>query len=242
MMMRPSKKVASTRAENILDFYRRLRPGFALPDGISVMNPYKDAAAWAATTQFYTKYYGDNRPRAFIFGINPGRHGAGITGIPFTDPIRLAENCGIANEWKKQAELSSQFVYTMIEACGGPRSFYGRYHFTSLSPLGFVQAGKNLNYYDDKELIRASEPFMLRCIRQQLTSMPAYPVCYCLGEGENFKYFNRINEKHGFFGEIIPLPHPRWVMQYRRKRVGEFIALYQEKLSAFDRPAVPSIL
>jgi hypothetical protein len=192
------------------------------------------------TQRFYPKYYGDKLPRAFIFGINPGRHGAGITGIPFTDPIRLAEKCGIPNEWKKQAELSSQFVYAMIDALGGPEAFYSRYHFTGLSPLGFVRAGKNLNYYDDKALIRVSQPFILRCIRRQLATMPTYPVCFCLGEGENYKYFSRINEEHRFFSEIVPLPHPRWVMQYRRKRMDEFVALYKEKLSGFDRPSVPS--
>ena len=60
--------------------------------------------------------------------------------------------------------------------------------------------------------------------------MPAFSTCYCLGEGENYKYFSRINERHGFFKEIVPLPHPRWVMQYRRKKVKEYVELYVEKL------------
>jgi hypothetical protein len=220
-----------TQAAAILDFYRNLRPRFALADGIGIMNPYTDAAVWAIVRQFYLKYYSDDRPRVFIFGINPGRHGAGMTGIPFTDPIRLAEKCGIPNEWKKKAELSSGFVYTVIDAFGGPAAFYGRYHFTGLSPLGFVRDGKNLNYYDDKELMKAFEPFMLRCIRRQLETMPVESTCFCLGEGENYKYFSRINAQHGFFKEIIPLPHPRWVMQYRRKKVGEYVGLYVDKLN-----------
>jgi hypothetical protein len=220
----------STQAAAILHFYRNLRPRMALGDGIGIMNPYKEAAAWAVAQEFYHKYYGDDRPRIFIFGINPGRHGAGVTGIPFTDPIRLTEKCGIPNDWKKKGELSSEFVYTVIDAFGGPAAFYGRYHFTALSPLGFVRDGKNLNYYDDKELMKAFEPFMLRCVRRQLATMPTFPFCYCLGEGENFKYFSRINERHGFFKEIIPLPHPRWVMQYRRKKVAEYVGSYVDKL------------
>ena len=71
---------------------------------------------------------------------------------------------------------------------------------------------------------------MLRCIRRQLETMPAFPVCFCLGEGENFKYFSRVNERNRFFTEIIPLPHPRWVMQYRRRRVGDYVELYVDKL------------
>jgi hypothetical protein len=220
-----------TQAGAILHFYRNLRPRFALGDGIGVMNPYIEPAAWAVVQQFYLKYYSDDRRRAFIFGINPGRHGAGVTGIPFTDPVRLKETCGIPNDWKKQAELSSEFVYAVIGALGGPAAFYGRYHFTAISPLGFVRDGKNLNYYDDKQLMKALEPFILRCIRRQLETMPAESTCFCLGEGENYKYFSRINERYGFFAKIIPLPHPRWVMQYRRKKVSDYVGLYVNKLT-----------
>ena len=228
------KDTASKQAGAILDFYRRLRPKFALPEGVSIMNPYKDPETWKPAGLFYEKFYSDQRPRAFIFGINPGRHGAGVTGVPFTDPIRLASACGIPNDWKKQAELSSQFIYAMIDGYGGVAEFYGNYFFTALSPLGFVRHGKNLNYYDDKELLRDVEPFVLQCIRRQLETMPTHPVCYCLGEGTNYGYFRRINEKHGFFREIVPLPHPRWVMQYRRKRVGEFVQLYLTRLRAHE--------
>ncbi|HTR29044.1 MAG TPA: uracil-DNA glycosylase family protein [Puia sp.] len=230
-----------TQADAILDFYRNLRPRLAPGDGIEIMNPYKDTAAWAVTKQFYPKYYNDNRSRFFIFGINPGRHGAGLTGIPFTDPIRLAAKCGIANDFPKRGELSSEFVYEVIDAFGGPAAFYGRYHFTALSPLGFVRDGRNLNYYDDKTLLKSFEPFMLRCIRRQLETMPTFPVCYCLGEGENYKYFGHINHRHRFFERIIPLPHPRWVMQYRRKKIGEYVRLYQERLSVSGPPEAPAI-
>jgi hypothetical protein len=225
-----------TQAAAILHFYKNLRPGFTPGEGIGIMNPYKDANARAATEQFYPRYYNDNRPRAFIFGINPGRHGAGVTGIPFTDPIRLAEKCGIENGFPKRGELSSEFVYAVIDAFGGPAAFYSRYHFTALSPLGFVRNGKNLNYYDDKTLMKASEPFMLRCIRRQLKTMPAYPICHCLGEGENYNYFSRINERYRFFEAIIPLPHPRWVMQYRRKKINAYINLYLESLNGSCPP------
>ncbi|HUB61291.1 MAG TPA: uracil-DNA glycosylase family protein [Puia sp.] len=220
-----------TQAAAILHFYRNLKPRFTLRDGIGIMNPYRDAATWKVVTTFYERFYSDLSPRALIFGINPGRHGAGVTGIPFTDPIRLDEKCGIANGFLKRGELSSEFVYAVIGAFGGPAAFYGRYHFTALSPLGFVRDGKNLNYYDDKELLKGFEPFMLRCIRRQLATMPVEPTCFCLGEGENYRYFSRINERHGFFKQIIPLPHPRWVMQYRRKQVKDYVELYVNKLS-----------
>jgi hypothetical protein len=219
-----------TQAAAILHFYRHLQPGFPLGEGISIMNPYKDPAAWEVAARFYEKFYADSRPRRYIFGINPGRFGGGVTGIPFTDPIRLAEKCGIPNDWKQQAELSSQFIYEMIDGYGGVEAFYGDYFFTALSPLGYVRQGKNLNYYDDKELLRDVEPFVLECIRRQLKTMPTNETCFCLGEGENYRYFSRINDRYGFFKTIIPLPHPRWIMQYRRKKIKDYIELYVKKL------------
>jgi len=224
-----------TQASAILGFYKGLNPDFQLPSGITIMNPYLDKAAWKATQSFYEKFYSDFRPRHFIFGINPGRFGAGVTGVPFTDPLQLEKKCGIANGWEKKAELSGQFIYDMIDLYGGVKAFYRDFFITGMSPLGFTWNGKNLNYYDNKELLRDCEPFILDCIRQQMATILTYDVCYCLGEGENYKQFRRINEQYHFFKEIIPLPHPRWVMQYRRKQVGEFAALYVEKFKNFSQ-------
>ncbi len=44
--------------------------------------------------KFYYKYYNDSNKRKFIIGINPSRHGAGVTGVPFTDTKRLDNVCG----------------------------------------------------------------------------------------------------------------------------------------------------
>ncbi len=226
-----------TQAAAILGFYKSLRPDFAMPPGVSIMNPYTNPSTWETASTFYHKYYGDKQPRGYIFGINPGRFGAGVTGVPFTDPIRLEEKCGIPNDWKKQAELSSIFVYEMIDRFGGAEAFYSQFYITAISPLGFVKDGRNLNYYDDKELMRDVEPFAVDCIRRQMAAIPTYAVAWCLGEGANYKYFSRLNAKYGFFGEIIPLPHPRWVMQYRRKRMAEYADSYVEKLARIEGAA-----
>jgi len=222
----------ATQSEAILHFYRSLEPDFKRPAGIEIMNPYLDPEAWPLTKAFYERFYSDKHPRVFIFGINPGRFGGGVTGVPFTDPIRLEDPCGIPNPWKKKAELSSLFVYEMIDAYGGVKAFYGDFFFTAMSPLGFTKNGKNLNYYDDKALLKACEPYMVSCIRRQIADMPAFSTCCCLGEGENYRQLKRINDQYNFFGEIIPLPHPRWVMQYRRKQVKEYVHLYVRKLGA----------
>ncbi|THU32433.1 SMUG2 DNA glycosylase family protein [Niastella caeni] len=220
-----------TQSNAILNFYKSLSPNLQLPPGVQIMNPFADAASWQLTETFYNKFYNDHHPRTFIFGINPGRFGGGVTGIPFTDPVRLKEECGIHNELPMKAELSSHFIYAVIAAYGGPEAFYHDFFITALSPLGFTKNGTNLNYYDDAALLKDSEPFIVQCIKEQLkTIVTTRDVCYCLGEGTNFKIFQRLNAKHSFFKEIIPLPHPRWVMQYRRKKIPEFVDLYVKKL------------
>ncbi|HUR11322.1 MAG TPA: uracil-DNA glycosylase family protein [Flavitalea sp.] len=219
----------NTNASAILTFYRQLKPDFDAGPDIVTMNPFTDTSSWELTTAFYRKYYSDENPRTLIFGINPGRFGGGVTGIPFTDPIRLESACGIPNSCKKQAELSSQFIYTMIEAYGGAGEFYNNYFITALSPLGFTKSGKNLNYYDDKYLMANIKSFICDSIEKQLKIFPS-EECFCLGEGTNFKYFTRLNEETKYFKNIIALPHPRWIMQYRRKRMQEFIELFVNKL------------
>jgi hypothetical protein len=222
-----------TQSYAILNFYKNLSPKLKLPAGVQIMNPFSDAGSWHLAETFYNKFYHDQHPRKFIFGINPGRFGAGVTGVPFTDPVRLKAVLGIDNDLPKKAELSAHFVYAVIDAYGGAQKFYYDFFITALSPLGFTKNGINLNYYDDKELLKDSEPFIIQCINEQLqTIATTRDVCYCLGEGTNYKIFQRLNAKHNFFKEIIPLPHPRFVMQYRRKKIDEYVQLYVEKLSA----------
>jgi len=220
-----------TFAEQIIAFTRALRPSdIVLPPGFEWLFPYDNAETMRSLTIFYEKYYADSQARTFIFGINPGRFGAGLTGVPFTDPIRLANLCGIENDFPKKPELSSVFVWQFINAYGGAEAFCRDFYITSLSPLGFVKDGKNINYYDDRQLQKTAEPFIVWNIRTQLDFGANRDAAICLGEGQNFAFFQKINATQGFFKEIIPLPHPRWVMQYRRKRVEEFVQRYVETL------------
>ena len=81
-----------TFADKIIAFNQSLSFTGALPDGIRIMNPFQEnPVVLDISSTFYKKYYGDDQPRHLILGINPGRHGAGLTGVPFTDPKRLKE-------------------------------------------------------------------------------------------------------------------------------------------------------
>lgn len=216
-------------SQQVLSYHFALKPVIKLPKGIEWLMPYEDPETRRCMTEFYRKYYNDQKTRTFILGINPGRFGAGITGVPFTDPIRL-NSLGIANSFAAKPELSSVFVYEMIDACGGPQRFYNEFYITSLSPLGFVKDGKNYNYYDDPQLSKLVRPFIIQNIETQLSFGADHTRVFCLGQGKNYEYLSRLNEEHQWWESVVPLPHPRWVMQYRLKRKEEFIELYKAAL------------
>ncbi len=213
-------------SSHILAFYKQLQLDTSLPDGISLLNPYTNAYTFSLCEQFYTKYYNDDKPRTLLLGINPGRLGSGTTGISFTDPILLEQVCGITNTLQKKAELSATFIYRVIEAFGGVHKFYDAFFISAISPLGFTKDGKNMNYYDDKKLTEAVTPFIINSITQLLKGNINRTHCYCIGEGKNLTFLTALNTEHQWFKKIIPLAHPRFIMQYKRKHVGEYISRY----------------
>lgn len=219
-----------TFANKVIDFYKNIESPVNLPEGVEVLQPFGEDEVNNIVKAFYSKYYQDNNPRTFLIGINPGRFGGGATGIPFTDPIRLKEVIGIDNSFDQKAELSSKFIYQMIDRVGGPEPFYNNFYFTSVSPLGFVKDGKNLNYYDIKELQQVLEQYIVNHLKKQI-AFGSRPIAYSLGKGQNIKYLKWLNKKYELFEDIRPLPHPRWVMQYRLKRLDEFIEEYFDALS-----------
>jgi len=220
-------------AEGIINFYRSLEPP-RLPKGIEILFPQKNEEVMKVVETFFYKFYNDTNPRHLIFGINPGRFGAGTTGINFTAPKQLKEICGIDHCFKSQTELSAEFIYESIQAFGGIKNFYETYFITSVSPLGFVTNGLNLNYYDDKNLQQAVTPFIISSIQKQIALGFKTDFCICIGGDKNLKFFSSLNKEYKFFDEIVPLPHPRFIMQYRRKQKENYI---QQYLLAFRRPS-----
>jgi hypothetical protein len=219
-------------SSEIYEFYSKLRPPKGLPVDVETLYPQQDPAVMKLVKIFLEKYYSDNNPRTLILGINPGRYGAGTTGINFTAPRQLTRYCGIENSLRQQSELSAEFIYDMIEQYGGCELFYGHFFISSVSPLGFIKKGKNMNYYDDKKLQEAVTPFVVECINQQYAWNLNKKACICLGGEKNYKYLLSLNEKHGWFKEIHPLPHPRFILQYRRKQKDDYIRQYLDILTS----------
>src|SRR5688500_8793734 len=105
-----------TFADKVLVFLKNLSINNRLPKGVEVLHPYRDTDVFEFCRKFYKKYYDDVLQRTAILGINPGRFGGGLTGIPFTDPLQLEKIYGIENKLPKKAELSADYIHAMIDA------------------------------------------------------------------------------------------------------------------------------
>ena len=218
-------------SDQIISYYSQLECP-KIPSQYSCMNPYKNADTMMVVRLFAEKYLNDNHKRTLLFGINPGRFGSGITGISFTDPVRLKEDLAIDHNFEMRPELSSQFIYKMISAYGGAELFYRDFFISAAYPLGFLKDGKNINYYEFNNW----KSIMLNHIISEMNAHMQFninrDVCFIVGKGENFKVLKALNVEHQWFKKVKPLPHPRWILQYKRKHEQEHIANYLAELSA----------
>ena len=223
-------------ASKIIEFHRNLEYSGELNETIRVMNPFRDnEEILSIVEKFYTRFFSDTKPRRMILGINPGRLGAGATGIPFTDTKRLLYECGIESSSIQTHEPSSVFIYDLIRAYGGSKKFYSKFYINSVCPLGFVEKNQkgnwvNCNYYDHQELFESTKEFIISSLRKQIGFGIDTTLCYILGK-KNARFFQQINDVEKLFDEAIVLDHPRYIVQYRSKHKETYIAEYLKQLS-----------
>ena len=219
-----------TFGEKATEFYLNLRKPTNIPDKIQVINPYEDHEVRKTTEKFYNKFFDDYEKRIFVFGINPGRFGGGITGINFTDPVALKEFCGIKNSLGNKRELSSQFVYEFINTFGGAEKFYKNFFISAIYPLAILKDGKNYNFYDDQKIYSFLKSVIISYLKKQVEFGAKEEMVISLGK-KNFAYLKELNNEINFFRRIEYLEHPRFIMQYRRKRLNYFIEKYMGLLT-----------
>jgi hypothetical protein len=224
-------------AERVIEYNMNLTFNLDLPEGIRMMNPFLESPrTLEISSEFYRKFYSDNNKRRLILGINPGRFGAGVTGIPFTDTKRLSDKCGIHLNGVHTHEPSSVFIYEAIEAYGGVDKFYSDFYINSPSPLGFVKTAENgkeinYNYYDSPELLATVYPLLIKSINDHISIGINTDVAYCLGTGKNYSILTKLNKEFNFFDKLIPLEHPRYIMQYKSKLKSEYLEKYVRALN-----------
>ena len=220
-----------TFADKMIDLNRHLSYTGQLPSGFKVMNPYRSNPETMKVMQaFYHKYYNDHRQRKFIIGINPSRHGAGITGVPFTDTKRLQSVCGITMQSARTHEISSVFMYDMIAAYGGAAAFYGNYFINSPFPLAIIRQNKdgqwlNANYYDDPALFEMVKDFMIGSLRKFIGLGVDTSEVFILGK-KNGDFIRRLNDEARLFDKLSVLEHPRFIQQYKSKEKQLYIDKY----------------
>lgn len=220
-----------TFADKIIAFNKQLNYSDELPDNFKVLNPYlSNPETLDVMQQFYSKYYNDNNKRKFIIGINPSRHGAGVTGVPFTDTKRLKSVCGIPMKSAHTHEISSVFIYDLIEEYGGAKKFYEEFYINSPFPLAIIQKNKsgnwiNANYYDDLNLFKVVKDFMIESLKNHIALGLQTAEVFVL-EKKNATFITQINNETNFFDKITVFEHPRYIQQYKSKDKQFYIDKY----------------
>ena len=217
-------------AEKAIKYFNELGPPDFAINGVELINPYESPEVKIVVRKFYKKFYSDDSERIFVFGINPGRFGGGLTGISFTDPVALKGNCGIENDFGKRKELSSKFIYKVIDEFGGTKKFFSKVYLSALYPFAITRNEKNYNYYDDKSLAEILNPEIIRTVKTQIKFGARKDVAILLGK-KNAEYFSKINDEFKFFERMVVLEHPRYIMQYRMKKIDFYIRKYIDAIS-----------
>ena len=226
-------------ADRIIDFNQHLKYTGNLPEGFHVLNPFFDnPETMEVMRRFYHKFYNDHNKRRFIVGINPSRHGAGVTGVPFTDTKRLDTFCGIQMKSARTHEISSVFLYDVIQEFGGPSSFYNQFYINSPFPLAIIREIKpgqyvNANYYDDPKLFIMVKDFMIESLQKHIALGLYTDEVYILGK-KNATFIQKLNQEAKFFKKLVILEHPRFIQQYKSKEKHLYIDKYIQALARVE--------
>ena len=221
-----------TLAQALIEHHVQLGDLPTIPEGVDWILPYEKPELMDIFTAFHERYYPDSEKRDLILGINPGRLGTGQTSLPFTDPPSLEKLKLTKHELSGAPELSAQFIHAMIAEAGGYRSFFSKYYVSSICPLGFTKDGINYNYYDHPDLQQSVSELIDHHLLSLLKILNPDQIII-LGKGKNARYFRQWVDRHAEkrSASISILPHPRWIMQYRRKAYREHMRHYLEVLS-----------
>ena len=228
-----------TFAQKVIQYNEHLsKLSMKLPDGFRVVNPFnggQQELVKEIAIAFYQKFYNDHKKRRLILGSSPARRGTAVTGVPFEDAAHLQKETGILIDKFYINKSSSGFLYDVIERYGGCKKFYSDFYMNFVCPVGIVRTSAkgndvNCNYYDSKKLQNALYSLIVSSIQAQIDFGIDTSVCYCIGSGENYSFLLKINKEYNFFQKIIPLEHPRFIMQYNSKHKDVFLEKYLNAL------------
>ena len=144
--------------------------------------------------------------------------------------------CHIESNFPPKPELSSQFIYDYFFDQYPMNEFYQKFFIGAVCPLGLESNGRNMNYYDNKILLnQLLENFIPDNLDKQIDLGCSKKVVICLGEGTNYSILEKLNQKYQFFEKIIKVSHPRYIMQYKRKSINDYIQQYIEACQVAEK-------
>lgn len=227
-------------AKQILKFYDEISDWkYDLPNGYKIVNPLcteQKEDVRKVMNLFYNKFYNDRNKRRIIFGSSPSRRGSGVVGVPFESAEHLKQETGIYIDNFCISKSSTNFLFEVMKQYGGCEKFYKDFYMSFVCPLGIVRTNENgrvvnSNYYENKELKKALYPLIVDSIKKQIEFGIDTSVCYSIGSGDNYKFLLELNREYNFFKQIIPLEHPRYIMQYNKRKMDEYILKYLDALN-----------
>ncbi len=174
--------------------------------------------------EFHKKYIQPNSPKIVMCGINPGRKGAGITGIPFIDTYSLSKM--LPDIINPKSEKSAKFFFSIIEEFGIDK-FYKNIHFTNMSWLGFYKLdnGINVNYNSLSEEI---QNYLIDKFVEEMDFINP-EVIIPIGDIVNWELLFNLKEKNRLKAEIGPrLYHPAYRLVERKTYI-ETLTKYFDK-------------
>ena len=109
--------------------------------GIEILKDFLEN--WDAVLEFNRVFYAEGEPKTVLCGINPGRLGAGKTGVPFMDFRSLSKL--IPGVTRDDTERSAKFFYEVVNHFGA-RNFYRSFYVGNVSWVGYSKERKNINF------------------------------------------------------------------------------------------------
>lgn len=227
--------MTSNFCDNVFEFNKNLaNVDISLFDNYKITNPFSGKNSddvKKMTYVFYKKYYNDYDKRYLILGSSPARRGTSVTGVPFEDASHLFAITGIKTDNFYISKSNSDFLYEVMDAYGGCEKFYKDFFMSFICPLGITNINAkgneiNANYYENKKLKDSLYDFIVDSLKRQIELGIDTSVCFCIGSGDNYKFLMEINDEYKFFKKIIPLEHPRFIMQYNKNDKSKYIEKY----------------
>lgn len=120
-----------------MDFYNRLKDEAHVwkaleQKNIQILDGFQNQIELVRL--YYQRMYTSKKQRIVLCGINPGKNGAGKTGIPFIDFKGASQLLPEVNE--TSSENSAQFILSVIDEIG-VQEYHNLVYMTNISWYGF---------------------------------------------------------------------------------------------------------